>query len=432
MSWKHLSLRRRIIASFLAMTTAACLLFGFFSFLFAYAVEDSLFEEALSDEVAHQQAYWGERGRFDRPARQYVDFYRDASSFPADLRDQYAAARNREEFSGNAGRHYHVRQFGLPGEAGTAYAVAEVSGHLVVRPIRAEMLVFLASWMAGLLLATGLLGYWLANRATAPLTRLATLVSGADADHIPRVSASAFPPNEIGLLAATLEQSFDRVRAFVERESRFTRDVSHELRTPLAVIRSASELVEVQRDLPLAISKPLHRISEAAVDMERTVELLLLLAREENSKPRPENVPLLPLVELAVLRASERFDGAGHRVRVEVPEGRAIRVNPTVAAIVLNNLIENAFQHSRGGRLAILMQDDELVIADSGPGIPGNVSEYLYQPFSKGEGSGGHGLGLSIVRRLCDHNDIALAVESPTNGGTTIRLGFARTPADNA
>lgn len=426
MSLKHLSLRRRIIASFLAMTTAACLLFGFFAFLFAYVVEDSLFEDALSEEVAHQQSHWRDHGRLDRPTRDYIELYRDPAAFPVDLRRQHGVESGRGEFSGDGGRHYHVRTFDLPGGAGAAYAVAEVSRHLVVRPIREEMLVFLALWMAGLLLATGLLGYWLANRATAPLTRLAGLVSGAGTDRIPSVSADAFPANEIGLLAATLERAFDRIRAFVERESRFTRDASHELRTPLAVIRSAAELVEVQRDLPPAVAKPLHRITDAAREMERTIDLLLSLAREENSRPKAENVPLLPLVEAAVLRASERFDGAGHSVSIDVPESRIIYVNPTAAAIILDNLIGNAFQHSRGGELSIRTQGDELVIADTGPGIPGSVSEALYQPFSKGEGSGGHGLGLSIVRRLCDRNNIALGLECSANGGTTIRLGFDR------
>lgn len=424
MSLNHFTLRRRIIASFLAMTTAACLLFGFFSFLFAYAVEDSLFADALGEEVAHQQAYWRDHGGLDRPTRDYIELYRDPATFPADLRRQYGVESGRGEFSGDAGHHYHVRDFDLPGDAGTAYAVAEVSRHLVVRPIREEMLVFLALWMAGLLLATGLLGYWLANRATAPLTRLAGLVSGAGTDRIPRVSADEFPANEVGLLAATLERAFDRIRAFVERESRFTRDTSHELRTPLAVIRSAAELVEVQRDLPPVISKPLHRISEATREMERTIDLLLSLAREENSTPQPENVPLLPLVEAAVLRASERFDGASHSVSVAVPESRIICVNPTAAAIILDNLIGNAFQHSRGGKLSVQTQGDELVIADTGQGIPDSVSETLYQPFSKGEGSGGHGLGLSIVRRLCDRNNIALTLEPSANRGTTIHLGF--------
>ena len=176
MSLAHFSLRRRIIASFLAMTMAACLLFGFFSFLFAYAVEDSLFADALREEVAHQQAYWRDHGRLDRPTRDYIDLHRDPTTFPADLRSQYGVESDQGEFSGDMGRHYHVGKFDLPGDAGTAYAVAEVSRHLVVRPIREEMLVFLTVWMAGLLLATGLIGYWLANRATSPLTRLAGLV----------------------------------------------------------------------------------------------------------------------------------------------------------------------------------------------------------------------------------------------------------------
>ncbi len=424
MSQNQLSLRRRIIASFLAMTTAACLLFGFFSFLFAYVIEDSLFDDALSEEMAHQKAHWRQYGQLDRPARDYVELYRDPAAFPPDLRGQYGAESGRGEFSGDSGRHYHVRKFALPGSGGTAYIVAEVSGHLVVRPIREEMLVFLVLWMAGLLLATGLLGYWLANRATEPLTRLAGILSGTAADQIPRVSAEAFPANEIGLLAATLERAFDRIRAFVERESRFTRDASHELRTPLAVIRSAAELIEAQRNLPLEVSRPMRRISEAAREMERTIDLLLLLAREENSTPQPENVPLLPLVETAVLRASERFDGADQNVCIVVAEDRIIWVNLTAAAIVLDNLIGNAFQHSRCGKISIQAQGDELVIADTGPGIPDSVSGMIYQPFAKGEESAGHGLGLSIVRRLCDRNDIDFTLECSACGGTTIRLGF--------
>ena len=424
MRLKHLSLRRRIIASFLAMTTAACLLFGFFSFLFAYVIEDSLFDDALSEEIAHQQAHWREHGQLDRPARDYFELYRDPAAFPPDLRSQYGAESDRGEFSGDSGRHYHVRKFELPGSAETAYIVAEVSGHLVVRPLREEMLGFLVLWMVGLLLATGLLGYWLANRATQPLTRLAGTLAATGADQIPRVSAKAFPANEIGLLAATLEQAFDRIRAFVEREGRFTRDASHELRTPLAVIRSAAELIETQPALPRQISRPTRRIADAAREMERTIDLLLLLAREENSTPQPENVPLLPLVEAAVLRASERFDGADQEVSIDVAEDRIIRINPTAAAIVLDNLIGNAFQHSRGGSLSIKAQGDDLVIADTGPGIPESVTGMIYQPFAKGDESSGHGLGLSIVRRLCDRNDIGLTFERSASGGTTVRLHF--------
>lgn len=425
---KRFSLRRRIIASFLATTTVACLLFGLFSFLFAYVIEDSLFEDALSEEVVRQQVHWAEHGQLARPGRSFVEVHGDPGTFPLDLRRQYGMEAGRAEFSGNAGRHYHVRKFDLPGSAETAYAVAEVSRHLVVRPMREEMLAFLALWMVGLLLATGVISYWLAERATAPLTRLATLVSGQGADRIPRISADAFPSNEVGLLAVTLERAFDRIRSFVEREVRFTRDASHELRTPLAVIRSAAELVEAQTGLPQEISGPIRRINDATHEMERTINLLLLLAREENSTPKPERVPLLPLIENAVLRASGRFDFASHRISIDVSEDRLIWTNPTALAIILDNLLENALQHSQGGEITIRSDGEELVIADTGPGIPQSISATLYQPFSKGDESEGHGLGLSIVRRLCDRNDVALTFDGAAGPGTTVRLNFKRAP----
>lgn len=416
------SLRRRIIASFLLMTTITCLLFGLFSFLFAYSVEDSLFADALSEEVVRQQTYWRDHRSFARPARDYIALYRDTASLPVDLRRQQGIKEGRSEFAGEADRHYHVRTFDLPGNAGTAYAVAEVSRHLVVRPVRNEMLSFLALWTLGMLALTGLLAYWLADRAAAPLNRLARQVAGAGA--IPRISAAGFPGNEVGLLAQTLEQAFDRIRAFVDRESRFTRDASHELRTPVAVIRSAVELIEVQRDLSPSVAKPLGRISDAARQMEQTIDVLLALAREENARPAPERLHLLPLVEAAVLRASELFSGDQHEVSIDIPESRTICVNPTAATIILDNLIGNAFRHARGGRLFIHGDSADLVIGDTGPGLSHGVTETLYSPFAKGEASDGHGLGLSIVRSLCDRNGITLILDPPVSIGTVFRLRF--------
>jgi signal transduction histidine kinase len=418
------SLRRRIIQSFLAMMALACLVFGFFSFLFAYSVEDSLFEDALRGEVAHQQAYWRVHRTFDRPGRDYIAIHADPSGFPPDLRRHYGREPGRSEFAGDAGRHYHVMRFDLPGSAGPAYAVAEVSRHLVVRPIRPEMLTFLALWALGMLLATGLIGYWLANRATEPLTRLAGQISDASSDRVPGIVAAQFPANEIGVLAQALERAFDRIRAFVEREGRFTRDASHELRTPLAVIKSAAELMATHRDLPPAIVDPLRRIAYAGEEMERTIDLLLELAREESVQSRPEQVTLLPLIETAVLDASERFGGGDRNVVIAVPETATVHASPTGVALILANLICNAFQHASLGQLSIAMTGDALSVADSGPGIAPDMAEAVAEPFVKGADSAGHGLGLSIVKRLCDRDGIAFAVEVTPGGGTLVRLGF--------
>ncbi len=418
------SLRRRIILSFLAMMAVACLLFGFFSFLFAYSVEDSLFEDALRGEVSHQQAYWRAHRAFDRPGRDYIAIHADPSGFPADLRRQYGREPGRSEFAGDAGRHYHVMRFDLPGGGRTAYAVAEVSRHLVVRPVRPEMLTFLALLALGMLVATGLIGYWLANRATEPLTRLAGQISDAPSDRVPGIVAAQFPANEIGVLAQALERAFDRIRAFVEREGRLTRDASHELRTPLAVINSAAELIATHRDLPPSIADPLRRIAQAGEEMERTIELLLELAREESAQSRAENIVLLPLIEASVLDASERYGGGDRDVVISVPEAATVHASPTGVALILANLIGNAFQHASDGRLSIDMAGDVLTIADGGPGIAPDIAGTIADPFVKGVGSSGHGLGLSIVRRLCDRDGIAFAIEEAPGAGTLARLTF--------
>jgi signal transduction histidine kinase len=425
MTVRPFSLRRRIIASFLALTTMVCLLFGLFSFIFAYTVEDSLFAQALQEEAVRQQVHWADHGAFDRPARDYITLHRAPAAFPADLRRQYGHEPGRREFAGDDGRHYHVERFDLPGRGGTAYAVAEVSRYLVVRPLRREMLTFLGIGTGIILIFAMGIGYWLASKATKPLTRLAAQVEESGPDPIPRLSAAEFPTNEIGVLARALEQAFERISAFVDRESRFTREASHELRTPLAVIKSAAELIAVQPGSKMA--GPLERIVDAAREMERTIDLLLSLAREENARAEPEDVRLLPLIEAAVLRAGAAFGDAAWQVSVAVPEGQRIRVHPAAAATILFNLIGNAFQHSRGGTIDIGMDGGDLVIADDGAGLPGNVSASLYEPFAKGEASGGHGLGLSIVRRLCDASGIGLRIDTAVDGGTRVRLEFQPT-----
>lgn len=422
MNARATSMRRRIAAAFLTAIAITCLLFGFFGFLIAYSVEDGLFEDALRDEIAFQQAHWQRNRAFSRPARDYLALYRTSAEFPSDLRAAFVQAPQRHEYPGTQGRHYHVARFALPQSDGSAFVVAEVSRHLVVRPLRAEMLTFLGGWALVILALAGLVGYWLATRATAPLSRLAAAMEGRGHGQIPQVAASDFPSNEIGALAQSLEQAFGRIRAFVERESAFTRDVSHELRTPLAVIRSSAELVEAREELAPAAKRALQRIATATRDMEQTIDLLLALAREEQGSGPPEQIDLLPLVENALLDASDRFDSSAYRVDIAVPADCTVSASPTGLSLILANLIGNAFQHARGGHLAIIFDDNRLSIVDNGPGMAAGVIAADGQAFNKGEASSGHGLGLGIVRRLCEREAIGLRIEPSDHGGTAVHL----------
>jgi signal transduction histidine kinase len=74
-------------------------------------------------------------------------------------------------------------------------------------------------------------------------------------------------------------------------------------------------------------------------------------------------------------------------------------------AVLLENLIGNAFQYTHAGKVTIEMQGNTLIIADTGPGIDLSISGEITNPTVKGSQSTGYGFGLSIVKRLCEHQD---------------------------
>jgi signal transduction histidine kinase len=422
-------LRRRILVAFLGTVAAVCLLFSLAALMFAYVAEDRMFADVMAEEIRLQQEHWRSQGALTRPRRDYVEFYRDPSRFPADLKTQYRGSSSGGEFAGDGGRHYHVRRFELPGEGAGAFAVVEASRQLVVRPLWPHFLTFLLLSTLAVMFVSGLIAYFLARQAVAPLSRLAERVAGIGAQQIPDLKVDEYPANEIGVLAGALAGAFSRIRSFVAREARFTRDASHELRTPLAIIRSSAELMSQHPVLAAELAPPLRRLEAAALDMEETMELLLALAREENSPSQKEIRPLLPFVETAVLHASQRFGHDSAHLVIDVPASRKVAANPTILTMILTNIVDNAFQHAHGSDVTIRSDGSRLTVADSGPGMAAEAIEGLFTAFAKGGSSDGHGLGLSIVQRLCNREGIGLEVATSGSTGTTVTLDLGDEPA---
>lgn len=418
---KRTGLRRRIVLAIGATSILTSLLFGVTTFMFAYSLEDRLFETELAREIKRQQNGWQAAHRLPPPMQPYIRLYRDGAALPADLARHLAKEPARREVAGDEGRHYHVARFRLPGpDGGPMIAVAETSEYLLVRPVRDMLILFLIKLGTGVALFAALVGWWLATRALSPLARLADDL--AVGTRVPRIDARAYPRNEIGLLATALADAFNRIHAFVAREQAFTRDASHELRTPLAVIGNAAEVIGTTPDLPPGARPALRRIETASNDMAQTLDLLLALAREDGRRAR-EPVPLAPLVDKAVKTAAVRYGADPSNVAIDLAEGTRVAVNPTLLQLVLNNLIGNAFQHASGSALAISGDGASLIIADTGPGFTDVTDPFA--PFEKRPDSVGSGLGLTIVKRLCEAGEVTLSSLAPKHGpGAQFRLDF--------
>lgn len=269
-----------------------------------------------------------------------------------------------------------------------------------------------------LLLLAFIIAWQLGRKTAVPLKQLADLVNGVALENIPEKFAKDFPNNEIGILAQTLESAMTRINQSLLREKAFTRDVSHELRTPVAIIKNSVEVYRNQSftsqtsanetsanvDNNSNIETPvINRISQASTQMEKMVTTLLPLAREEHTKANKEHIKILPIAEQSIIEQRHLINNKPIEVEVNDNCNVEVHVQSGMLTVLLDNLIGNAFQYSQEGKVTVSMQKNTLIVADTGPGFETSISDKITEPAVKGNQSTGYGFGLSIVKRLCEH-----------------------------
>ncbi|WP_028771366.1 sensor histidine kinase [Shewanella waksmanii] len=415
---KFHSLSRRIMAQFCLFSLFMAVIYGLMSFTLLYTLEDRFIEREVQQEADYLRQGYLQTAQWPAPRSANMTLHFDRHSFPADMRQQSIDEPNRREFYGQQGRHYHLYRFN---DYDNVYLLSEVSDSLLVRPVREGVIQFLA-WGGVLLTLIACLIAWLLGRKTAkPLKQLANLVDGVAPEQLPQKFAHQYPRNEIGILARTLEQTMSQINLAMEREKCFTRDVSHELRTPVAIIKNAVELYQQSpnTDNSEAIIK---RIGEAANQMEQTVTTLLVLARHEHSLAEKQAVKLLPLIEQAII--DHQYLLTDKHIEIEVDDHCDVSIisQPGMIKVLLDNLLSNAFQYTERGQVSVSFNANTLTIADTGPGIADDISAKVTEPAVKGSQSTGYGFGLSIVKRLCEHQNWLLSVQSQQ--GTAVSVCF--------
>ncbi|MDW8478995.1 MAG: HAMP domain-containing sensor histidine kinase [Xanthomonadales bacterium] len=228
------------------------------------------------------------------------------------------------------------------------------------------------------------------------------------------------------MLARALHGFASRIEAFVERERNFTRDASHELRSPLTVVRVAADLMEEEGELGDYQRRALARIRGAVREMEALIEAFLILAREDYRGLPEEDFVVNEL-------AAEELDKvrpllAEKPVRLElVEEGRfALHASPRVLSVMLGNLLRNAALYTERGRIVLRVGRDWLAVEDSGCGMSEEQLARAFDPFYRGgrEGVRGHGIGLTIVKRLADRFGWTVSLSSRPGEGTVARIEF--------
>ncbi len=239
------------------------------------------------------------------------------------------------------------------------------------------------------------------------------------------IQPGRYDETELAGLVDAFNDYHQRMADMIAREKAFTGDVSHELRTPLTTIKTSCELLEQDTEIRGKSLARLQQIERAADNMRELANALLMLAREDSARST-EPVVVAKMVETALAPFADRLEQKGIKATVEVDRDLLILANRPALAIVISNLLDNAVRHTEQGHIHIFYANSWLSIEDTGPGIPTHAIPHVFDRFYQADAPGnptpGVGIGLSIVKRLCDRYGWSIKIRSEPGQGTCVSL----------
>ena len=348
--------------------------------------------------------------------------------------------------------YFSTPQSGLPNRARLGYATVETSegdwrvfsiqqrGQIlqVAQPMAvrqrlaaAAALRTLAPFLV-LLPALGLLIWFIVGRGLTPLVAVAGAVKA-------RTPAALHPlperdlPEEIQPLVTALNDLLARLGRTLAAQRDFVADAAHELRTPLTALRLQVQLAERAQE-PVERASAFATLRQGLERATHLVEQLLTLARQE---PEAADQPFAPvqLGELVheVVSALEPLAAAKSiDLGVTRNEGGTIRGAREGLRTLLMNLVDNAIRYTpAGGRVDVASYREGaravLAVTDTGPGVPPEERERVFDRFYRRVGSetSGSGLGLSIVRDIAQRHGAQVMLDSgPAGRGLSVCVVF--------
>lgn len=293
--------------------------------------------------------------------------------------------------------------------------------------------------LIGLALVSLPIGYLLAGRLTGQLQGLADRVAALPLDASPTSFAEPNQVMEVSTVARALDDYQRRMVELLRREKEFTANASHELRTPLTSILTSCEILAGEQNLPPKVRERLAFIRHAVEQMATQVQALLVLARSD-SDPKaamPETLDARECVDDATRPLIPSLAAKGLELRVDVAQAATIRANRLALGLVLSNLLSNAIRYTRNGYVSVCCGEGRLIVADSGEGIAAAHLERIFGRFYRAGDAGVQpgdevdcrtgenlGIGLHIVRRVCERAGWAVEATSTPGVGSSFSIVF--------
>ncbi len=295
---------------------------------------------------------------------------------------------------------------------------------------------------------SGLVCYLLSWSVTSPVTRLRKAAQSLAAGDLgARTGAPAGGRrDELTELMRDFDRMAERIQGLVDSQSRLMKDVSHELRSPLARLSVALGLARQRATPEVApeLESSLNRIEVEADRLNQLIQRLLTISRLESGTDglRQTVLSLRELVEQVAHDAEYETPGRKCRVTADAADEFLVEADPSLLRSAVENVVRNATRYTAEGTTVEVRLErqraasgEEIVVRvlDSGPGVPDNALQKIFEPFyrlddARNRQTGGAGLGLSIADRAVRLHGGQLRASNRKEGGLEVEIRIPAVP----
>ncbi|MGL4534424.1 MAG: sensor histidine kinase [Fusobacteriaceae bacterium] len=218
-----------------------------------------------------------------------------------------------------------------------------------------------------------------------------------------------------------------------KKQIEFVNNASHELKTPLFIVRGYVDMIKRWgKNDPEILNEALVSIEEETNRMNLLIEKLLFIAKESEIRSNICEIELSEIVLGCISNLKFKYPTSNINF---VPEYTIIDSDEILIKLLIKNLLENAIKYGNDKVINISIKHISeqnkaiLIIEDHGIGMTKDDLVHIYDRFyrankSRSKDIEGHGLGMSIVKRIIDILKLDINIQSNLNMGTTVRLFF--------
>ncbi len=278
------------------------------------------------------------------------------------------------------------------------------------------------------------LGYVLISRTIKPLKLVLDEVQALrDGNDLSKRLNEPQTKDEFESLVVTLNEMLGNIERSVENIKQFSSDASHELKTPLTIIQGEIELTKNKSMSVEQLQEVISKIDKEQKKLQEIIQNFLLLSRLEKESMKDAKTLLDMVMFESVESNLEALEKKGLELKLDIDEGLEVNFEHRYLLIVLNNLLSNAIKYTNEGTISLKAFNQngqtQFMIEDSGIGIDKVHQGKIFERFfrvdkARSEFSQGVGLGLSIVKKICDRFNTTIELESQLGEGTQIVLKF--------